>query len=114
MREKTRNVQPVEIQDNASVSSYLVNNSNYQKIYERTKKLIDLDEDKFGLSITALKAFASEHFEKILHIKITFTNSIQCGSVIRPFQLQLPIKLPISLAKQYPVPKAIILTKSAK
>jgi hypothetical protein len=49
-----------------------------------------------------------------MHVKITFANSIQFGSVVRPFQLQLPTKLPISLAKQYPIPKAIILTKSAK
>ena len=105
----------MEIQDNASVSSYLVSNSNYQKIYERTKKVINFgNEEKLELSVAALKAYAEEHFEKILHLKITFAKNIECGSVIRPFQLQLPTKIPISLTKKYPIPKAIILTKSAK
>lgn len=62
----------------------------------------------------AIKAYSTEKFEKILHLTLLFEKEINCGDVIRPFQLQLPNKIDIDLKKQYPVPKAIILVDDIK
>ncbi len=51
------------------------------------------DEEKLMRGIVALRAFAAEKFEKVLHLKLIFAKEIDCNSVIRPFQLNLPSKI---------------------